>query len=63
MTMHASKGLEFPLVVMPGVGQLPEAGEDEAEEARLFYVAATRATERLVLTMSADGAFTRRLQA
>jgi superfamily I DNA/RNA helicase len=61
MTMHASKGLEFPLVVLPGVGQLPEPDEDEAEEARLFYVAATRATERLVLTMSADGAFARRL--
>lgn len=63
MTMHASKGLEFPLVVMPGVGQLPEPGEDEAEEARLFYVAATRATERLVLTVSGDGLFARKLQA
>lgn len=63
MTMHASKGLEFPLVVLPGVGHLPEPGEDEAEEARLFYVAATRATQRLVLTMSANGAFARRLHA
>lgn len=62
MTMHASKGLEFPLVVLPGVGQLPEPGEDEAEEARLFYVAATRATERLVLTASGDGLFAQRLK-
>lgn len=61
MTMHASKGLEFPLVAMPGVGHLPKPGEDEAEEARLFYVAATRATQRLVLTMSANGRFAERL--
>jgi hypothetical protein len=61
MTMKASKGLEFPWVAIPGVGLLPTAGEDEKEEARLFYVAATRATQKLVLTMSGDGAFGRKL--
>jgi superfamily I DNA/RNA helicase len=61
MTMHASKGLEFPLVAVTGVGHLPEPGEDETDEARLFYVAATRATQRLVLTMSADGRIAQRL--
>jgi hypothetical protein len=57
MTMHASKGLEFPVVALPGVGQMPEDGEEVGDEARLFYVAATRATQRLVVTVSGDGAF------
>jgi hypothetical protein len=49
MTLHASKGLEFPVVALVGVGQMPAEGEDEREEARLFYVGATRATQRLVI--------------
>ena len=57
MTMHASKGLEFPLVALPGIGRMPEPGLDEVEEARLFYVAATRATEALVITLSGEGKF------
>jgi superfamily I DNA/RNA helicase len=61
MTMHASKGLEFPVVALPGVGMMPEAGEAEAEEARLFYVAATRATDRLIVTLSGTGAFASKL--
>ena len=59
--MHASKGLEFAVVALPGVGQMPAPGDDEQEEARLFYVAATRATQRLVITASGDGNFTKRL--
>lgn len=61
MTMHASKGLEFPLVALPGVGQMPEPGESEADEARLFYVAATRSTRSLIITLSGQGAFAARL--
>jgi superfamily I DNA/RNA helicase len=57
MTMKVSKGLEFPIVAIPGVGSMPAPGADEKEEARLFYVAATRATEKLLLTISGDGAF------
>ena len=57
MTMHASKGLEFPLVALPGIGRMPEPGLDEVEEARLFYVAATRATEALIITLSGEGKF------
>ena len=49
MTMKVSKGLEFPVVALPGVGHMPVAGEDEQEAARVFYVAATRATQRLVI--------------
>jgi superfamily I DNA/RNA helicase len=61
MTMHVSKGLEFPLVVLPGIGQLPTQGEDEQAEAQLFYVASTRATSQLILTSSGDSIFSRRL--
>lgn len=61
LTVHASKGLEFAVVALAGVGQMPAPGDDEQEEARLFYVAATRATQRLVITASGDGGFGRRL--
>jgi superfamily I DNA/RNA helicase len=61
MTMHASKGLEFPVVAVPGLGQMPEEGEEVGDEARLFYVAATRATQRLLVTVSGDGKFGRAL--
>ena len=55
MTMHAAKGLEFPVVLIAGVeeGLIPLRDEgrdcDEAEERRLFYVALTRAEEEAVL--------------
>jgi len=82
MTIHQSKGLEFPVVIVPDVGRKrrassdpvafsPELGpavkvpgtpsgldlhrvvassEDEAEGARLLYVATTRAADYLVLS-------------
>jgi hypothetical protein len=61
MSMHASKGLEFPVVALAGVGQMPAADADEAEEAKLFYVAATRAQERLCVTLSGTGKFGERV--
>ena len=59
--MQVSKGLAFPVVALPGVGHMPAAGEDEAEAARVFYVAATRATQRLVIAVSGNGQFGIRL--
>ena len=56
MTMKVSKGLEFPVVGLPGVGCMPAAGEDEQEAARVFYVATTRATQRLVITVRGGAA-------
>ncbi len=57
LTMHAAKGLEFPVVFIAGCEQdlipLNRPGAepaDTAEERRLFYVAMTRAMERLYLT-------------
>jgi DNA helicase-2/ATP-dependent DNA helicase PcrA len=56
MTMHAAKGLEFPLVVIAGLEQglfpLAKAETDMAEqeeERRLLYVGITRAREQLIL--------------
>ncbi|MGN6740241.1 3'-5' exonuclease [Dyella sp.] len=62
VTMHSSKGLEFPLVIIPGLGSLPKPGKDETEEARLLYVAMTRATERLVLIHHEDSIFSQRIR-
>ena len=61
MTMKVSKGLESPVVALPGVGHLPATGEDEKEAARVFYVAATRATQRLVMGVGGDGGLGQRL--
>ncbi len=63
LTMHVSKGLEFPVVAMLGVGHMPAQGEDERDEARLFYVGATRSTQRLIIGLSGDGSFAARFAA
>lgn len=49
LTIHASKGLEFPCVFVIGAeeGILPGARGELDEERRLLYVAATRAREYL----------------
>ncbi|MDV7210976.1 NERD domain-containing protein/DEAD/DEAH box helicase [Azotobacter beijerinckii] len=62
VSMHSSKGLEFGLVLIPGLGELPTKGEEEADEARLLYVAMTRATDRLIMTCRGDSAFGRRVR-
>ena len=59
--MKVSKSLEFPVVALPGVGHMPAPGEDEKEAARVFYVAATRATHKLLIGVGGDGAFAHRL--
>ena len=50
LTMHSCKGLEFPLVAIPGLNLLGETPEHQEEDARLLYVAMTRATRELLLT-------------
>lgn len=62
VSMHSSKGLEFGFVLIPFLGEMPRAGEPEADEARLLYVAMTRAIDRLVMTYREPSDFTRRIQ-
>ncbi|MBK3331639.1 UvrD-helicase domain-containing protein [Persephonella atlantica] len=57
MTVHASKGLEFPVVFIAGLedglfpsGRAFEDIEQMEEERRLFYVAITRAKEKVFIT-------------
>ena len=58
MTIHASKGLEFPVVFIAGAeeGLIPHArsvddnGGNVEEERRLFYVAITRARHKLLIS-------------
>lgn len=59
MTVHAAKGLEFKVVFVAGLeeGLFPHAGSDSdgedqknEEERRLFYVALTRAKEKIFLS-------------
>ena len=72
--MKVSKGLEFPVVAIPGVERLgaeatnavegaQEMSEAEVqvrrEAARVLYVAATRATQRLVVAAVGCGNFWR----
>jgi DNA helicase-2/ATP-dependent DNA helicase PcrA len=56
MTLHAAKGLEFPVVFIAGCEDdlIPfrrgDRSLDPEEERRLFYVGMTRAKEKLILT-------------
>lgn len=56
MTLHSAKGLEFPIVFIPGMeegifpgNQSIYSDEDLEEERRLAYVGVTRAREKLYL--------------
>jgi DNA helicase II / ATP-dependent DNA helicase PcrA len=60
MTIHAAKGLEFDVVfiagcedgIIPHARSLEEGQGNLEEERRLFYVAITRAKEKLIITQA-----------
>ena len=64
MTIHSAKGLEFPIVFLPGMeeGLFPShqammEAEEIEEERRLAYVAITRAKEKLYITTARERLF------
>jgi len=62
LTIHSSKGLEFPRVIMLGLGQMGEKKERQQQDARLLYVGMTRAQDCLLMTTSHESEFCRRIQ-
>jgi superfamily I DNA/RNA helicase len=56
MTIHAAKGMEFGAVWLAGAHEnlLPHEGCEIEEERRLFYVAVTRARQRLTVSYARD---------
>ena len=65
MTIHSSKGLEFPNVfiagmedgIFPGIRSIESGQEEIDEERRLCYVAMTRAKEKLYITKTQSRTF------
>jgi hypothetical protein len=57
MTMHSSKGLEFPVVAVSGVGYMPGENMEPVAKAKLLYVAMPRSTEKLLLTSHRETEF------
>ncbi|MBI2959148.1 MAG: NERD domain-containing protein [Betaproteobacteria bacterium] len=62
MTMHSSKGLEFPVVAISGLDRMPFGDQHPGEEAKLLYVAMTRAMEMLLMTCSRETEFVKRIK-
>jgi len=63
-TIHKAKGLEWPIVYVIGCnnGLLPFSRGNGREEARLFYVATTRARDELVYTYAEFGMYNKEVE-
>lgn len=62
LTLHSAKGLEFELVIIASLDQMPHIGLDLVDELRLLYVGITRATSQLVLATAGYSEISRRVQ-
>jgi hypothetical protein len=65
ITVHSAKGLEFDVVFLVGLEQLPDpAGTADIDrQGRTAYVGATRARDQLILSYSKDNAYLERIRA
>ncbi|MDZ7841666.1 MAG: 3'-5' exonuclease [Gammaproteobacteria bacterium] len=61
MTLHSSKGLEFPRIIVLGIGALDDSDDKLGDNARLLYVGMTRAQDYLVVTTSRDNRYSQEL--
>ncbi|WP_230598230.1 DEAD/DEAH box helicase [Xanthomonas albilineans] len=65
MTMHSSKGLEFDTVFIPGICEIGQHGPDDEQrrqlDAKLLYVAMTRALGKLVMLHHGEGEFAHKI--
>ncbi|MEZ0447369.1 3'-5' exonuclease [Cellulomonas sp. ICMP 17802] len=64
MTVHSAKGLEFDVVFLVGLENLPEGEQSEEAErqGRAGYVGMTRARDQLIVTYSKDNAYLERIR-
>ena len=62
LTQQSSKGLEFPRVIVVGLGKLKTEPENIVEESRQLYVAMTRARECLLVTASEANVYTQKIE-
>lgn len=62
-TMHSSKGLEFPIVLIPSLEKLREGNDEEttARQVKILYVAMTRATQKLWMSYTKSSLFVERI--
>lgn len=62
ITLHSAKGLEFPLVFIAGLDNMPWKDEPLEEEVRLLYVGMTRSTQELVLATAGNSPIVQRVK-
>jgi rhodanese-related sulfurtransferase len=62
VTLHSSKGLEFPIVFVAGLQSMPFKDQPMEEEVRLLYVGMTRANQELVLSSHGDSPIVQRVR-
>lgn len=58
-----SKSLGFPVVAVPGICNMTAKGKDKQEAAQVFYAAALKAIQRLMIGMGGNGRVWRGLSA
>lgn len=62
MTLHGSKGLEFPIVFIAALDCMPYTNTPLDDELRVLYVGMTRATEQLVLSAAGNSPMVERVK-